>query len=352
MNLVKHSYREEDCIFLLKDISDKVVEVTIEEKESLINQGVSYSEMLSKENHVDEKIKNLFEELVNDSARDIAKYVGSVAEKIYNLKGKDTVIVSLARAGSPFGILIKRYIKFRYKIDVPHYSVSIIRGKGIDFNALNYIVANNPNGKIQFVDGWTGKGSITKELHKTIKIFNDKYGMNIDSNLAVIADPAKLSKISGTQKDINLPNCCLNSTVSGLISRTVHNKDIIGETDFHGAKYLDYLEEEDYSQFFIDSIEWQFTLEDKDISESKIVMEYAPGVIEEIRSKYDVTDIHKIKLSIGEASRALLRRKTKLVLVKNFENKDVAHIIHMAKEKNIEVKEFKNSDYECVAIIE
>ena len=47
-----------------------------------------------------------------------------------------------------------------------------------------------------------------------------------------------------------------------------------------------------------------------------------------------------------------LRRKTKLVLVKDFENKDVAHIIHMAKEKAIEVKEFKNSDYECVAIIE
>ena len=352
MNLVKHSYKEEDCIFLLKDISDKVIEVTIEEKESLINQGVSYSEMLSKEGNVSEEIKKLFEELTKDSSKDIAEYVGCVSEKIYKAKGKDTVIVSLARAGSPFGILIKKYIKFKYKVDIPHYSVSIIRGKGIDFNALSYIIKNNPNGKIQFVDGWTGKGSITKELNNTITIYNNKYNVNIDSSLAVIADPAKLSKISGTQKDINLPNCCLNSTVSGLISRTVHNKEIIGETDFHGAKYLDYLKEEDYSQFFIDSVEKEFTLEDKVLLENKRVLEYVPAVIEEIRSTYDVSDIHKIKLSIGEASRALLRRRTKLVLIKNFENKDVAHIIHMANEKGIEVKEFKNSDYECVAIIE
>ena len=353
MQLVKHSYKEEDCIFLLKDIEDKILEVTIEEKEALINKGVNYSEMLSKEDNVSEEIKKLFEELTKDSAKDIATYVGNVSEKIYKAKGQDVVIVSLARAGTPFGVLIKKYIKYKYNIDVPHYSVSIIRGKGIDFNALNYIMQHNPTGKIQFVDGWTGKGSITQELISTIMVYNSLYNTNIDSSLAVIADPAKVSKISGTQKDINLPNCCLNATVSGLISRTVHNEEIIKETDFHGAKYLDYLQDEDYTQFFINSIEKNFVLDDNIVvEEDKVVLEYVPNVIDKIRSTYGVTDINKIKLSIGESSRALLRRKTKLILVKHLYNKDVANIVHMAKEKGVEIKEFKNSDYECIAIIE
>lgn len=352
MNLVKHSYKKEDCIFLLKDISDKVIEVTIEEKEQLISKGVNYSEMLSKENNVSLDIRKIFEDLVESSSKEVATYVGCVAEQIYKSKGNDTVLVSLARAGSPFGILIKRYINLKYNIDVPHYSVSIIRGKGIDFNAIKYILKNHPNSRIQFVDGWTGKGSITKELNKTIAEFNDMFNTDIDSGLAVIADPAKLSKISGTQKDINLPNCCLNSTVSGLISRTVHNPNIVGEEDFHGAKYLDYLEEEDYSQYFVDKIEEQFTIEDKYVADNKVSYEYADNVVADIKNTYLVKDIHKIKLSIGESSRALIRRKTKLILVKDINNKDIAHIVHMAKEKNIEIKEYKNSDYECIAIIE
>ena len=350
MKMVKHSYNEEDCIFLLKDISDSVVEVTIEEKEKLINSGVNYSEMISKEVNVSNEIKRIFEELTKKSSKEVACYVGSVSEQIYKKNGDKTVLVSLARAGSPYGILIKKYIKAKYNIDMPHYSVSIIRGKGIDFNALLYIVKKHPEYNIQFVDGWTGKGSITKELKKTILEFNEKYSTNIDSSLAVIADPAKKSAIAGTKKDINLPNCCLNSTVSGLISRTVHNENLIGKSDFHGAKYLDYLQDEDYSQYYIDSIEKEFTFEDKNY-DILVDESYVDNVVKSIKSDYDVKDIHKIKLSIGEASRALLRRKTKLLLVKDINNEAVRHIVCMAKEKNVEIKEFKHSDYECIAII-
>ena len=350
MKLVNHSYKEEDCIFLLKDISESVIEVTIEEKEELINKGVSYSEMLSKEMHVGQEIKDIFLNLTKKAAKDVAYYVGSVAEQIYKKNGENTVLVSLARAGSPYGILIRKYIKAKYNVDMPHYSVSIIRGKGIDFNALKYILKKFPGYKLQFVDGWTGKGSITKELNKTIKEFNEKFKTEVDSLLAVIADPAKKSAIAGTKKDLNLPNCCLNSTVSGLVSRTVHNEKLIGENDFHGAKFLEYLKGEDYSQYYVDAIEKEFTFEDKTY-EINVDESYVDAVLDSIVKEYKVEDIHKIKLSVGEASRALLRRKTKLVLVKNMNNEDVAHIIHMAKEKNVEIKEFKHSDYECIAII-
>ncbi len=41
----------------------------------------------------------------------------------------------------------------------------------------------------------------------------------------------------GTREDFLIPSACLNSTVSGLVSRTVLNDDLIGPADFHGAKF-------------------------------------------------------------------------------------------------------------------
>ncbi len=35
-------------------------------------------------------------------------------------------------------------------------------------NAIEYIVKNHPSSKIQFLDGWTGKGTISKNLKKHV----------------------------------------------------------------------------------------------------------------------------------------------------------------------------------------
>lgn len=48
--------------------------------------------------------------------------------------------MSLARAGIPVGILIKHFIWQKYQIEVPHYAISIIKGKGIDNNAMKYLL--------------------------------------------------------------------------------------------------------------------------------------------------------------------------------------------------------------------
>ncbi|MGL5084979.1 MAG: cysteine protease StiP domain-containing protein, partial [Clostridium sp.] len=257
MELVKHSYKD-DCIFLLKDLTSVIREITVDEKEDLIRNGISYSEVISKESKPTLDTIKIFKSMLETSAKEIANYVGKISKQIYSDKKDNLVIVSLARGGTPYGILIKKYLKFRYNVDVPHYSISIIRGRGIDYNALKYILKNNKNAKIQFVDGWTGKGSIINELNKSISIFNEANKEEIDSSLAVIADPAKLCNLYGTREDVIIPNCCLNATVSGLISRTILNETYIGKEDFHGAKTLDYLKEEDLSQYFIDKIAEKF----------------------------------------------------------------------------------------------
>lgn len=353
INLVKHSYKD-DCIFLLKDLTDKMQEITIQEKEELIRSGVSYSEMISKESIPSKDIKNIFLNILNRDKKLIAYYVAKISEIIYRQKGNKLVIVSLARAGTPYGILIKRYLKLKYKVDIPHYSISIIRGKGIDANALKYILTENKKAEIQFVDGWTGKGSITKELNKSIDIFNNENKTNIDNSLAVISDPAKLCKVCGTREDFGIATCCLNSTVSGLISRTIHNEKYIGKDEFHGAKTLYYLKDEDYSQYFIDKIDNEFnkiSIKYEDLVLENIDKEYSMKIVSKIRELYDVNNINNIKLSVGESARVLLRRDPRVVLVKNKSDKNIEHILKLAEEKGVKVIEYKDSEYNCISII-
>lgn len=348
--LIKGSYKEEDCTFLLRDLSDIVDELSVEDKESLISSGVNYGKLLSKEYEPKEEDIEIFKDSLNRSSKDIARYVVKISEEIYKLKGNDLVLVSLARAGTPFGILVKRYLDYKYKINIPHYSVSIIRELGIDEEAIIYILENHKDCKIQFIDGWTGKGSIYKELRESITYFNRKYNTNIDSNLAVIADAAGITNICGTRKDILIPNACLNSTVSGLISRTIYS-----EADFHGAKLLE--SENDFSNIFIDEIEKYF----KEVEDATFeIEEYNLGQnVTTILKIYTILspdlelELNKIKLSIGETLRALLRRNPKCILVKNKDNEDLKYVLKLAKDKEVEIIEADlGLNYECACIID
>ena len=79
---------------------------------------------------------------------------------------------------------------------------------------------------------------------------------------------------------------------------------------------------------------------------------YASAIAEEIRQAFKVKSINSVKLSIGESARVLLRRKGRVVLVRDLEDKNVSHIIQLAKEKNVEVLKYDTGSYRCMAIIE
>ena len=98
------------------------------------------------------------------SARRLAHAVGVVTELVLAERGPDVVLVSLARAGTPVGVLMRRWAAARHGLDLPHYAVSIVRGRGIDAVALRYLAAHHDPARVVFVDGWTGKGAITREL--------------------------------------------------------------------------------------------------------------------------------------------------------------------------------------------
>ncbi|WP_223593335.1 cysteine protease StiP family protein [Neobacillus bataviensis] len=353
------SYPADDVLFLLKDLSDIKLEDSTKNREVRMQSGGHYSESLPIEYQPPKEYVDLFWKTLHKYKRKAALCIGIVAEQIYQLKGERTVLVSLARAGTPVGILIKRYLKRRYNVSLKHYSISIIRDRGIDENAILYILNEHPNGIIQFVDGWTGKGAISIELTNACQAFEQKFGVALDDTLAVMADPGYCTKLFGTREDFLIPSACLNSTVSGLVSRTVLNDQYIGPEDFHGAKFYKELQAEDVSNEFIRLIDEEFTsisAEAHELSLKKRHENIDPGFlgmkdVKKIQAEFAIESTHYIKPGVGETTRVLLRRVPWKILMRDSTSPFVQHILMLAKEKGVEVVEYPDLNYLCCGLI-
>ncbi len=350
-------YSPNDVIFLLKNLNGLMTEMDLQSREQRIQSGGHYSEMLPIEYEPTKDYLDLFHQTLHESAAKVAEAVGVVAEHILKRNGPKMVLVSLARAGTPIGILVKRYLLEKHGLDFPHYSISIIRGRGIDENALLYILQNHLGSKIQFIDGWTGKGAITKVLNQACLEFNAKYEYDLDDDLAVLADPGHCVKTFGTREDFLIPSACLNSTVSGLVSRTVFRRDLIGEKDFHGARFYENLLKVEVSNLFVDTITREFKMLKR--INSGFMDSYAdPEVswqglksLTYIKEKYGIEDINFIKPGVGETTRVLLRRLPDRVLVDNLENSNLKHIMLLCKDKGVPVEEYPQLSYSCCGIV-
>ncbi|MFT0804075.1 cysteine protease StiP family protein [Bacillus swezeyi] len=353
------SYPASDVTFLLKDLSGISIEKSTKERENLIQSGTHYSEMLPVEYKPTDEYMNLFYASLEDSKRKVAEAVAVVAEQIVQKRGLHTVLCSLARAGTPIGVLIKRYIEYKHHKALPHYSVSIIRGRGIDENALHHILRSHPGDSVAFIDGWTGKGAITKELTRAVSDFNNQYGTALSSELAVLADPGYCSSLFGTREDFLIPSACLNSTVSGLVSRTVLNEKWIGKDDFHGAKYYADLLEEDVSNLYVDAIAAEFPAVEKTAAETAAVLmedREEPdwrglASINSIQKEFGIDNTHLIKPGVGETTRVLLRRVPWKILIKPGSEKRLKHILLLAEDRGVPVEEYTDMSYSCCGLI-
>lgn len=343
---MRSSYREDDVTMLLKDITGLVEPQPTEERERLIQSGRHYSEMLPIEYVPTQKYMEVYQEALERFSEPTALAVGRLSDKIMQAKGKDVVLVSLARAGIPIGILVKHYIRQKYNIDVPHYSISIIKGRGIDDNAMKYLLKRYEPQQLLFVDGWIGKGAILNELKKDIEAYE-----GVSADIAVIADPANVTELCGTHDDILIPSSCLNSTISGLVSRTFLRDDIIGPDDFHGAVYYGELADSDLSYAFIDAIERCFCMDTP--PENRSIKGYGADEVAALAKVFDVDDINLIKPGIGETTRVLLRRVPWKVLIdKRYQDsQELSHIVRLAEEKNVPIEFYPLEHYKCCGII-
>ncbi|MCX4424497.1 phosphoribosyltransferase [Streptomyces mirabilis] len=355
------SYAPDEVGWLLQDLSDVTLEAPTEEREEAIQSGgAHYAESLPVEYQPSPQYQELFQTALGTSAARIAQAVGAVTELVLAERSPHPVLVSLARAGTPVGVLMRRWAQHRHGLDLPHYAVSIVRGRGIDANALRWLAAHHEPADVVFVDGWTGKGAITRELTEAIREFESAEGVTgFDPEIAVLADPGSCVRTYGTREDFLIPSACLNSTVSGLISRTVLRSDLVGEYDFHGAKFYRELAGSDVSVDFLDAVAAHFPdVADAACAQAKelLATDRTPtwegwAAVERISEEYEIHDVNLVKPGVGETTRVLLRRVPWKILARAGAGTDLDHVRLLAQQRGVPVEEVDELPYTCVGLI-
>lgn len=348
------SYRSEDCEFLLKPIEPP--DISLEEKERLIQSGRKhYSEMLTHEHRPSVAYEDLFLAQTNRHKTRLAQDVINLAETIRVTHSAPITLVSLARAGTPIGALLQRALTHCLGVPARHFSISIIRDRGIDEQALKYLlrVAKRPPEGVVFVDGWTAKGVIARQLKQSIAHWNRRQPEHLTGRLYVVADLSGVADVAASVDDYIIPSGILGATVSGLVSRSILNQQITA-TDFHGCVFYERLRCYDYSTWFLDTVsEAMANLAPESLPSLDQTPCYSArkNYLYKLQQDYRITNINYIKPGVLEASRVLLRRVPGLLLLAEAESPDVKHLQLLAAEKGVPVRYDRQMPFSGVALI-
>lgn len=351
------SYLPTDVTVLL-DIVDKnsVADVPVEQKEALIQSGQRhYSDMLTLEDAPSAKHIELYKQALAQGADRCAADIANLAYTLYEIF-KDKVdnerpltLVSLVRAGLPIGVLLQRALadtQQSYALPSQHFGISIIRDRGLDMAALQLIFETYPNSPIVFIDGWTGKGAIYGELARSLSAFNNPnhaYFNHIFHQgsgvipLLTLADPAGVAWLAASTDDWLIPSGLLNSTVSGLISRSLYNAPELG---LHRSVFYDNLVAVDHSLSFIDridSVRQQLKAQPTRLLTFEVPRYTTQAIIDTIAARFGIANRNRIKPTIAEATRALLRRDPECVLLASADHPDTMLLRHLCADRHISI---------------
>ncbi len=352
------SYTADDVEFLLKPMV--IQDTPIHEKEALIQSGKKhYSQLLTHESLPPEHYLPLFYQALALNQKRMAEHLLILAKSILANRPDGIVLVSLARAGTPVGVLLKHVLKRYFNIEASHYSISIIRDVGIDQNALRHILQNHQPNSLVFVDGWTGKGVIARQLAASLQAFAISEGISIPADLYVLTDLSGSAAVAASSEDYLIPSCILNATVSGLVSRSIYDPDTTAATDFHGCVYYREFEQHDLSRYFIDTILfcveqiWRGGFATFEVcSQDRLqLQEISQALLQWITEHYEIAQHNYIKPGIGEATRVLLRREARVLLLQDIDCEATLHLRWLAKARAIPIDIFPELPYRAVALI-
>ena len=351
------SYLASDVTVLL-DIVDKdaVADVPVAQKEALIQSGQRhYSDMLTLEDAPSVMHEQLYKEALEQgkirTATDIANLAYTLQQVFQSSVDNDRplILVSLVRAGLPIGVLLQRALAdadSSYSLPSVHYGISIIRDRGLDPVALQMILNRYPHSPIVFVDGWTGKGAIYQELARSLEAFTDSNHPNFANifhqgngviPLLTLADPAGVAWLAASIDDWLIPSGLLNSTVSGLISRSLYTEPELG---LHRSVFYDNLINSDHSLAFIDCIDaTRHTLSTplERLPTYKQPRYQTADLIDKLAIEYNISNRNRIKPTIAEATRAILRRDPECILLASAAHPDTILLRHLCTQRHIPI---------------
>ncbi|MDR2443958.1 MAG: cysteine protease StiP family protein [Deltaproteobacteria bacterium] len=356
------SFSPLDITFLLKIVT--LEPMSIESREARIQSGEGhYSEMIGPEEPPEPQYLDIFKRSFERNCKRLARDCLALAAMLSGAVPNDPIaLISIPRSGTPIGVMVAKILKDILKRKVNHYGISIIRDRGIDLNALKYVLERHPESQIIFLDGWTGKGVIASELKNSIQKFNQQTRYSLSGALAVLSDPAGKADLAVSADDWLIPTSLLNSVVSGLISRTILNDDLIGPHDFHGCLFYPELAPFDLSQQIVNSIS---ALASEAYARDPAIIFFSPVdpqilneaqkqntlFMEKLSREFKITNLNYIKPGLGEATRVLMRRAPEILMVKDFSDPDLEHALFLAHKRRVPVRLEPNLPYRAAAVI-
>ena len=350
------SYAAEDVSFLLRRLT--LAPVRIEEREQRIQSGRShYSEMIGPEDAPTRERMRLFRESLAANgprlARDLVTLTAMLAE---SAPGGELTITSIARAGTPIGVLLTRLLRAQFGPErVRHYSISVIRDRGIDLHALDFIAARHGAGTIRFIDGWTGKGTIATEIASSLAQAGRDYD-RIDAGLWVPLDISGSARRAASEDDYLIPSSLLGGTVSGLVSRSVLPRADIGTRQYHGCVELSHLRRYDLSRWFVQKMaalcdHAQPLLAPTHPEAAAARFAHSQQFIDELMREFSIRDRNRVKIGIGETVRVALRRLPERILVRDSASPDAALITRLARLRGVPVEHRPSMPHAAVGLI-
>ncbi|MDB5044983.1 MAG: hypothetical protein JWQ08_1033, partial [Deinococcus sp.] len=313
--------------------------VSVQEKERLIRAGVSYGTLLTPEERPSDLQTAAYRAALARNGERVGALLASLTANILALYSHP-VLVSLARAGTPVGCAMRRLAR-RWGSDLPHHTLSIIRGSGIDGAALEAVRRLHPQGQLIFVDGWTGKGSIYGALQGSLP-------SDVPPRLAVLSDPAGVAVHAATHEDVLLPHAVLNATVCGLLSRTF----VTQEGGLHATRLEEELRGDDLTAEYLEALE---TLTAPFSPEVQLPAGRRPqqpqDIVTALAARLGVTDPHLVKPSVGEATRVFLRRQPAHLMLREADHPDTLHLQALAQAAQVPVTVHAALPYLAAALI-
>ena len=367
------SYLTSDVTVLL-DIVDKnaVADVPVSQKEALIQSGQRhYSDMLTLEHAPTAMHEQLYQQALAQGTMRTATDIANLAYTLHHIFQKTVsterplILVSLVRAGLPVGVLLQRALAdadSSYALPSVHYGISIIRDRGLDTVALQMILDAHPESPIIFVDGWTGKGAIYQELARSLDVFSNPNHPNFANifhqgkdiiPLLTLADPAGVAWLAASEEDWLIPSGLLNSTVSGLISRSLYTEP---QSGLHRSVFYDNLVAVDHSLAFVDHIDSTrraLSTSPQYLQTFEQPRYQTADLIDTLAIDYDIDNRNRIKPTIAEATRAILRRDPERILLATADHPDTVLLRHLCSDRdiNITVLGAKILPYQAITLI-
>jgi hypothetical protein len=344
------SYPPNDVTFLLRQIA--LATTDIAEKERLIQSGQRhYSEMLSVEAAPDAAHQALFQQALADGMTRLAREVQALALSLQQRRpNRPIVLVSFVRAGVPLGVLLARALR-DLGVESTHYGISIIRDKGIDHAAVDWIAQRHAFADIVWIDGWVGKGAIHTELQTSI----GKHYPDAEIPLAVLADPTGKAWLAASGEDWLIPFGVLGTTVSGLVSRSILTQD----GGWHACVNYQHLAAHDVSNTFIDAVD-ACRREQNNVSpcvwsstQRQALLALSQSTIAQLVDTYHITNLNRLKPGIAEATRAVMRRVPEHILVQRLDDPNIRLLRHLAESRDIPLQALGDTlaPYRAITII-